>query len=153
MMRGIHPCLFHEVDAPKRVIGLHSGSMEGFLHSCVQSPLYDVSFPGDIAPRRPLDQQNKVNSSHDEALPIHFRELDILGGLDVVLRVLGRLKEERNSLSTSSTPTHISVSALWQEKQGKDSSLSTPTFGMGAIHAHDSWEELLQYSLFSLRIE
>ena len=72
-------------------------------------------------------------ASHVEALPIDFRGVETLGGLDVALRVLGRLKEERISPSTSSTPTLISVSVLWQEKQGKDSSLSTSTFGMGAM--------------------
>ena len=50
-----HSYLLQKVDAPKEVIGLCSGSMEGFLHSCIQSPLDDVSFPGDIAPRRPHD--------------------------------------------------------------------------------------------------
>ena len=33
VMRSTHPFMFYEVDAPKKVIGLHSGSMEGFLHS------------------------------------------------------------------------------------------------------------------------
>ena len=56
-MRSTHPCLCHEVDAPKKVIGLRSGSMEGFLHSHIQSSINeDVSSDGDIAPRGPLDQ-------------------------------------------------------------------------------------------------
>ena len=52
-----HSYLLQKVDSPKEVIRLCSVSMEGFLHSCIQSPLDDVSFLGDIAPRRPLDQQ------------------------------------------------------------------------------------------------
>ena len=32
-MRSTHPYIFYEVDAPKEVIGLRSGSMEGYLHS------------------------------------------------------------------------------------------------------------------------
>ena len=35
VMRSTHPCLFYEVDAPKKVIGLHSGSMEIFPHSYI----------------------------------------------------------------------------------------------------------------------
>ena len=56
-MMSIHPYSFLEVDVPKKVIGLHSGSMEGYLHSCIQSSLDDdVSLHGDISPRRPLDR-------------------------------------------------------------------------------------------------
>ena len=51
-----HSYLLQKVDAPKEVIGLLSGSMEGFLHSRIQSPLDDVSSARDIAPRRSLDQ-------------------------------------------------------------------------------------------------
>ena len=80
------------------MIGLCSGSMEGFLHLCIQSPLQDVSFLGDIAPRRPLDQQEKVNASHDEALPIDSRRVEALEVLDAALGVVGRLKEERSIL-------------------------------------------------------
>ena len=36
VMRSTHPCLFYEVDAPKRVIGLHSGSMDRLVHSYIQ---------------------------------------------------------------------------------------------------------------------
>ena len=63
VMRSTHPCLFYEVDAPKMMIGLRSGSMEGFLHSYIQSSLDDgVSLHGDIAPRRPLDQQRRLDA-------------------------------------------------------------------------------------------
>ena len=56
-MRSIHPYSFLEVDAPKKVIGLHSGSMEGYLRSSIQSYFDDdVSLHGDILPGRPLDQ-------------------------------------------------------------------------------------------------
>ena len=56
-MRSTHLYSFLEVGAPKKVIGLHSGSMDRFLHSYMQSPLDDdVSLHGDISPRRPPDQ-------------------------------------------------------------------------------------------------
>ena len=47
------------------MIGLCSGSMEGFLHSYIQSSLDDgVSLHGDIAPRIPLDQQRRLDAPH-----------------------------------------------------------------------------------------
>ena len=84
-----------------------------------------------------------MSASPVEAPIIDFRRVETLEGLDIVLRVLGRLKEERSTLSTSSTPTLILVFALWQEKKRKDSSLPTYTFGMGAVYAHNSLEELI----------
>ena len=57
VMRSPHPYLFYEVDAPKKVIGLHSRSMDRLVHSYMQSPFDDdVSLHGDIMPGRPLDQ-------------------------------------------------------------------------------------------------
>ena len=56
-MRIIHPYSSMEVDAPKEVIGLRSGSMEGYLHSSIQSSFDDdVSLHGEILLGRPLDQ-------------------------------------------------------------------------------------------------
>ena len=55
-MRSTHPYSFMEVDGPKKVIGLRSGSMEGYLHSSIQSSLDDdISLHGDILLGRPLD--------------------------------------------------------------------------------------------------
>ena len=65
---------FLEVDAPKKVIGLCSDSMEDYLHSSIQSSLDDdVSFHGDISPRRPPDQQMMRDASHFEAPFIDFK--------------------------------------------------------------------------------
>ena len=48
-IRSTHPYSSMEVDAPEKVIGLCSGSMEGYLHSSIQSSLdNDVSLHGDI---------------------------------------------------------------------------------------------------------
>ena len=48
-VRSTHPYSSMEVDAPEKVIGLHSGSMESFLHSSIRSSLEDdVSLHGDI---------------------------------------------------------------------------------------------------------
>ena len=35
VMRSTHPCLFHEVDAPKRKTGLRSESRDKSVHSCM----------------------------------------------------------------------------------------------------------------------
>ena len=57
VMRSTHPYLSYEVDTPKEVTGLRSGSMEDFLHSPIQSSIdEDVSSSGDISPRGPVDQ-------------------------------------------------------------------------------------------------
>ena len=50
-----------------------------------------------------------------------------------MLRVLGRLKEERDILPTSSLPTLISDSMLWE-----DSNLPISTFGMGDVKEEGS---------------
>ena len=76
-MRRKHPCLSYEDDAPKRVIGLCSGSMDRLVHSYIQSSLVeDVSFHGDILPRRPLDQQWRRDASHVEEPFIDFRGVE-----------------------------------------------------------------------------
>ena len=114
-MRSTHPYILYEVDAPKKVIGLRSGSMDIFVHSHMQSPLDDeVSLHGDILLGRP--QPMMRDSSHVEAPFIYFRGLETLGDSFTALRVLGRLKEERAFLSTSFLPTLISDSMLWQKQ-------------------------------------
>ena len=113
-MRSTHPYSFLEVDAPKKVIILFSGSMDRFFHSYMQSPLDDdVSLHGDIFPGRPLDQQRRMDASLVEAPLSVFKEVGTLGEPDTVLGVLGRLKERGSILSTSTLPTSISDSALW----------------------------------------
>ena len=88
VMRSTHTCLLYEVDAPKMMIGLHSRSMEGFLHSYIQSSLDDgVSLHGDIALRRPLDQQRKLDAPHLGASHLDFRRVETLGELGTMLRV------------------------------------------------------------------
>ena len=55
-MGSTHPYSSMEVDAPEEVIGLCSGSMEGYLHSSIQSSLdNDVSLHGDILQEDPQD--------------------------------------------------------------------------------------------------
>ena len=61
--------------------------------------------------------------AHEGALRYH----------DTSLRVLGRLQEEGEILPTFSSPTLISDSVLWEEKQGEDRNLPTYTFGMGDV--------------------
>ena len=113
---------------------MRSGRMDRVVHSYMQSPLDDdVSLHGEISPRRPPDQQMMRDASHFEAPFIDFRGVETLGGHFTVLRVLGRLKEERGILSTLSLPTLISDSALWQEQHGKDISLPTCIFGIGDV--------------------
>ena len=118
-MRSTHPYSPMEVDTPEKVIGLHSGSMESFLHSYIQSSLVeDVSLHGDILPRRALDQQRRMDASHVGAPLIDFRRVETLGEFDTALGVLGRLKERRSILLTSSLPASISDYTLvgegWQ---------------------------------------
>ena len=55
-----------------------------------------------------------------------------MGGNCTALIVFGRLKEEGDILPTSSLPTLISYSALWEEKHGRNG-LPTYTFGMGYV--------------------
>ena len=113
-MRSTHPYSFLEVDAPKKVIGLRSGSMNRFVHSYMQSPRDDdVSLHGDILPGKPSDQQRRMDASHVGAPLIDFRRVETLGELGTTLRVWGRLKEERGILSTSFPPTLILDSTLW----------------------------------------
>ena len=49
-----------------------------------------------------------------------------------MLGVLGKLKEEGNLRPLSSSPTHISSSAMWEEKNGRNG-LQTHTFGIGYV--------------------
>ena len=49
-----------------------------------------------------------------------------------VLRVLGKLKKEGDHLPLSSSPTLISGSALWEEKNGRNG-LPTHTFDIGDV--------------------
>lgn len=94
-----------------------SGSMDIFVHSYMQSPLEDdVSLHGDIFSGRPLDQQRRMDASSVEAPLSDFRGVGTLGELDTMLGVWGRLKERENILSTSSVPTSISYSELWQKQ-------------------------------------
>ena len=97
-----------------------------------------------------------MDASPVEAPLIYFRRMGTLGELDTVLGVLGRLKERRRILSTSSLPTLISDSALWQKQQGKDNSLPTCIFGMGDVKEeenhmtyvpHDSSSALLLWKI------
>ena len=62
----------------------------------------------------------------------------MLGELDTTLGVLGRLKERGSILSTSSLPTSISDSTLWQKQQGKDSNLPTCIFDRGDVEGEGS---------------
>ena len=87
-MRCTHPYPLQEVDAPKKVIGLHSGSMYRFVHSYMQSPFDDhVSLHGDILTGRPLDQQRRMDASPVEAPLSDFRGVGTLGRLDTTLGV------------------------------------------------------------------
>ena len=129
-MRSTNPYPFMEVDAPKKVIGLHNGRMESYLHSSIHSSLDDdVSLHRDILSGRPLDQQKRMDASSVEAPLSDFRGVGTLGELDTVLGVLGKLKEEEYLLPISSSPTLISGSALWEEKNGRNG-LPTYTSGM-----------------------
>ena len=79
---------------------MHSGSMEGSLHSYMQSSLDDdVSLHGDILPGRPLDQQRRMDASHVGAPIIDFRRLETWRELDTALGVWGRLKERERAFS------------------------------------------------------
>ena len=82
------------------IIGLCSGSMEGFLHSYIQSSLDDgVSLHGEITPRRPLDQQRRLDAPYLGASHLDFRRVETLGEFNTAQRVWGRLKEEGYTLS------------------------------------------------------
>ena len=116
-MRSTHPYSLMEDDAPKRVIGLHSTSMDILVHPSMQSPLEDdVSLHGDILLGRPLDHQMMGDASHVGAPLIVFRGVETLGDNYTVLRVLGRLKDEGAIPSISFPPTFISDSTLWQKQ-------------------------------------
>ena len=101
------------------MIGLHSGSMEGFLHSYIQSSLDDgVSLHGDIAPRRPLDQQRRLDAPHLGASHLDFRRVKTLREFSTTQRVWDRLKEEGDTLSFSASPTLITHTALTEVDAG-----------------------------------
>ena len=90
--------------------------MDKSVHSYIQSTLDDdVSLHGGIVLGRPLDHQRRMDSPHLKAPLIDSIEVETLGELGTTLRVLGRLKEERGILSTSSLPTLNSDSTLWQK--------------------------------------
>ena len=133
-MRITHPYPFLEVVTPRRETRLRSESMGKFVHSYMQSSLDDdVSLHGDISPRRLLDQQRRMDASHVGAQLMDFRKVETLGEPGTTLRVWGRLREERDTLSTSFVPTLISYSTLWQKQQVKDNKLLTCIFGMGYV--------------------
>ena len=73
------------------------------------------------------------DASHLDAPLIDSRGMKTLGELGTALRVLGRLKERRGILSTSSLPTLTSDSTLWQKQHGKDNILLNCIFGMGDV--------------------
>ena len=101
------------------------------IHSYMQSTLdIDVSWHGGIPPGRPPYQEMMRDASHLVAPLIDSRGVRTLGELGTILRVLGKLKERRGILPTSSLPTLISDPALWQEQHGKDSNLPTCIFGI-----------------------
>ena len=77
------------------------------------------------------------DASHMEASFIDSRGVGALGDNFPVLRVLGRLREERVILSISFSPPLISDYVLWQKQQGKVSSLPTYIFGMGGAKERD----------------
>lgn len=138
VIRRTHPYLFQEVDAPKRETRLRSEGKDKSVHPYMQSTLDDdVSLNGGISLGSPLDQQMMRDALHLEALLIDFRGVETFGELGTVLGVLGRLKEERGILSTSSLPTLISDFVLWKEKHGRDRSLPTCIFGMGGVKEED----------------
>ena len=119
MMRSTHPSLFYEVDAPNKVIGLCNRSMESFLHSYIQSSLDDdVSLHGGIAPRRPLDQQRRMDAPHLGTSHLGFRRVETLGEFSTVQRVWDELKEERDTLSFLASPTLNSYTALTEFATG-----------------------------------
>ena len=86
----------------------------------------------------------RLDASISEAPIIDFSRVEALGKFVTALGVLGKTKEGGRTLSLSFLPTLLFVSALWQEKHGKDNRLPTCTFGMGAVYAHHSFEELAQ---------
>ena len=113
VIRSTHPYLFYKVDAPKMMIGLRSRSMDGFLHSYIQSSLDDgVALHGDIAPRRPLDKQRGLDAPHLGASHLDFRRVETLGEFITTQRVWDRLKEEGDTLSFSAPPILISYTTL-----------------------------------------
>ena len=79
----------------------------------------------------------RMSASLVEAQIIDFRRVETLGDNFTVLRVLGRLMEERRILSKSFVPTLISDSALWQKQKGKDSCLPTCIFSMRDVKEED----------------
>ena len=94
----------------------------------------------------------RIDASVIEAPIIDFSKVETLGQLVTTLGALGTTKEEGRITSPSFLPTLLTVSSLWYEKQGKHNSLPTCTFGIGAIYAHHSWEELAQSLLVLWRI-
>ena len=94
------------------------------FHSHIQPALsLDVSLHGGIPPGRPTDWEiNKYLSQHDAAL-IYLAHEGALRYHDIALRVWGRLQEEGDIIPTFSSPTLISDSVLWEEKQEKDRNL------------------------------
>ena len=63
-----HSYPLQEVETPRKVIGLHSGSMQGLLHSCIQSSLIkEVSLYEDYGT---IHGQHVSSLSKDETLKI-----------------------------------------------------------------------------------
>ena len=133
MIKGMHIYPSHTTSTYKTEMELHSGSKDltvpsimlmRFLHGTLLSrgkPLgrpLDSVFVGDI-------------SQHDVPI-IDQRGIGALEDHDTAFGVLGRLKEEGDILPTSSLPTFISDSALWEEKHGRND-LPTYTFGIGDV--------------------
>ena len=77
------------------------------------------------------------DASHFEAPLIDYRRVETLEEVDTILRYLGGLKEERGILSTSSLPTLILDSMLWQKQKGKDNNLPTCIFCVGDVKKED----------------
>ena len=106
--------------------------------------IHETSLSCGKPPRRPPDLDLVRDVSHLDAPFIDPGRMGTLEDQDTALRVLGRLKEEGDLLPTSSTPTPISDSVLWEEKNGRNG-LPTYTFGMGDVK-----EEFIHMKIFQL---
>ena len=73
---------------------------------------HDVSLYGGIPPRRPLDLElMRGNMPFDSPL-MDSGGVETLEGSNTVQKVLGKLKEERYTLSFSVSPIFMSLTAL-----------------------------------------
>ena len=118
---------------------MRTDNRDQVVHSHIQSTLdVDVSLHGGIPPGRPPDQEMMRHVSHHDAPFIDPGGVGALGGHGIMLRVLGRLKEEGDILPTSSLPTLILDFALIKEQQREGINLPLCEFGMGNVKEEEN---------------